>query len=795
MKRRMRLRRSLAAKARGGGKVATMAQKFQGRHDDNDVVASTVSASLKSDSTEKMSETSSPPPSQSLPPTSMVGKQTVSQSTPLRVGSVPTSLLQPPVPLAGEDERKPAPQFQVKSSSSSESANSSLVSSSSSQTHPTFSTNEGQDTEQLRSERDDLHDKLKQYETDFVATHGREVKTFDDLKPVAQLYRRYLAIKKECAQRAKEKKTPANASNTSDSRNALSPAPPCSSASRTPSLEQISEGPSEHEVEETDSQSSPFGSTAKSSGSDTEDGADIYRKDKYIAIEPEKNFTEPKHFASSKSKSNPYHTRSGDDVVTAVVVSAVAAILSHDTSHKVEDPGDVVLIPGEETSSFCQAAEKEEDSIGSEPSTEPGYIASSCHQPFDEIMRPPPPRMSPEASMEETPEQSRKLCLQNVEESPTGVASFLDMFACKSQGDKASQYSSRPVSVEENYSFVQSVITELGSSQLDSTSTSFATPLASNATEKKKIDEENDMSTDLTFATREEPEDWAKMVDEMVQSLEDDVVGIQRSIDDSFGRHSDSGGNIASDKLRADASASKMSLVLVELDLLKAEFGGISKELASSKDRIKQLEIGIKGRDQAIAALQLQRDLAQADVKHLQDKLSRMQKEAAVNNSTNEKKMKSKDAQIARLNSTINKLRRELGIAKEAATTPGEDVGSLPLSLEARQIISGNVIPKTVCTRASGSRPSSPLYPDDEMDFTGGTNKNQKRNYLLAELASPVKPNQRSRAIDICKKHNKDVTDPSISSSINPSDHSETSSALEEALKYIRSFNAGFNAT
>ena len=398
MKRRMRLRRSLAAKARGGGKVATMAQKFQERHDDNDVVASTVSALLKSDSTEKMSETSSPPPSQSLPPTSMVGKQTVSQSTPIRVGSGPKSLLQPPVPLAGEDERKPAPQFQVNSSSSSKSANSSLVSSSSSQTRPTFSTNEGKDPEQLRSERDDLHAKLKQYETDFVATHGREVKTFDDLKPVAQLYRRYLAIKKECSQRIKEKKTPANASNTSDLHYATSPAPPPSSSLKTPSLEQISEVPSEHEVGETDRQSSPWGSTAGSSGSDTEDGADIYRKDEYIAIELEKKFTEAKHSASSKSKSNPYHTRNGDDVVTAVVVSAVAAILSHDRRHKVEDPGDVVLIPGEETSSFCQAAEGEEDSIGSEPSTEPGYIASSFHQPFDEIMRPPPPRMSREGN-------------------------------------------------------------------------------------------------------------------------------------------------------------------------------------------------------------------------------------------------------------------------------------------------------------------------------------------------------------------------------------------------------------
>ena len=784
MKRRMRLRRSLAAKARGGGKVATMAQKFQERHDDNDVVASTVSALLKSDSTEKMSETSSPPPSQSLPPTSMVGKQTVSQSTPIRVGSGPKSLLQPPVPLAGEDERKPAPQFQVNSSSSSKSANSSLVSSSSSSL-----TKEGKDTEQLRSERDDLHAKLKQYETDFVATHGREVKAFDDLKPVAQLYRRYLAIKKECSQRIKEKKTPANASNTSDLHYATSPAPPPSSSLKTPSLEQLSEVPSEHEVGETDRQSSPGGSTAGSSGSDTEDGADIYRKDEYVAIEPEKKFTEPKHSASSKSKSKSYHTRNGDDVITAVVVSAVAAILSHDRRHKVEDPGDVVLIPGEETSSFCQAAEREEDSIGSEPSTEPGYIASSFRQPFDEIMRPPPPRMSREASMEETPEQSRKLCLQNDEESPTGVASFLDMFACKSQGDKASQCSSRSVSVEENHSSVQSVITEhLGSSQLDSTSTSFATPLASNATEKKRIDEEKDMSTNLTFATTEEPEDWAKMVDEMVQSLEDDAVGIQRSIDDSFGLHSDSGGN------RADASASKMSLVLVELDLLKAEFDGISKKLASSKDRIKQLEIGIKGRDQAIAALQLERDLAQADVKHLQDKLSRMQKESAVNNSTNRKKMKSKDDQIARLNSTINKLRREFGIAKEAATL-GEDVGSLPLSIEERQIISGNVLPKTVCTRASGSRPSSPLYPDDEMDFTGATINNQIQKDLLAELASPAKPNQRSRAIDICKKHNKEVTEPSISSSSNPSDHSETASALEEALKYIRSFNAGFNAT
>jgi len=944
MKRKMQLRKSLAAKARGGGKVATMVQKFQEeQHAEEEDLNETSGSHAGDMEVEKMSELSP------TPPQPMVDEQTTPPSTPPRVQSEPESPCQSPSP-APEEEQKPASpsssqKEEIKPSSSFESTTSSHMSYSSSQTHSTYSTLstahsgaaadntdiQSQDIQKLRSERDDLHTKLKKYETDFVATHGREVETFDDLEPVAHMYRQYVAAKKECTRRTKKKASAKSANTSTNSPSAVSPARR-SSSNGIPALDRISEVSSEHEVTDKHEQPSSRISIG-SSASHNEDDVGIYRRDEYVAIEPEKSCVETNRPLSSKSNAKSHRPNGHADTKNDndVVVSAVAAILEYDRRHKVEDPGDIVLIPGEESSSFCQAAEREEDSIASEPSSEPGHIAPSPHQPFDEIIRPQPSRMSREASAAETPERSnrskklrRQIAQNEKKKSPASVASLsvekrprrlgarpmlstddndkhlampkepppllsvvssasssgimhhseaespttpisyrsssktplllspltscladdasnfsahfigsadelhndtdgtptiarirqsatssrnvsrsryqsaVDALTCRpresdigsidSEGppevcrtdvckvatpDKASQYSSQPMPIEGANSFIV------------------------NVAEKNMIEEKEeeggggggeDNMPDLTFATLEEAT-WTKMVDEMVKSLEDDVD----ENEDSLGEQSDPS-NVASANMKADASASKMSLLVEELDSLKAEFDGISKELSSSNCRLKQLELDIEERDQMISTLQLERDLAQADVKHLQDKLSRMKKVMKMKNGSNRKKIKSKDAQIALLHSTIDKLIHELNVSKQAASL-GNGVVVVPPSTdegqrrEDQKIISGNANPRS--SWLDESRVSSPLHPDDEMDDdpqNRGMEKEQMQEDLLATLVLPAKSNQRSRAIDICKKNNRKLTEPS-SSSTKPSDYSESASSFEEALEYIQSFN------
>ncbi|GMH99871.1 hypothetical protein TrST_g9156 [Triparma strigata] len=50
--------------------------------------------------------------------------------------------------------------------------------------------------EQLKLEKAQLHQKLRAFEKDFVEKQGRQVSSFNDIKPVAGLYRRYKELKK-----------------------------------------------------------------------------------------------------------------------------------------------------------------------------------------------------------------------------------------------------------------------------------------------------------------------------------------------------------------------------------------------------------------------------------------------------------------------------------------------------------------------------------------------------------------------------------------------------------------------
>ena len=48
----------------------------------------------------------------------------------------------------------------------------------------------------LRQEKGQLHQTLRSYERNFFQTHGRQVSSFEDIRPVAAQYRRYKEIKR-----------------------------------------------------------------------------------------------------------------------------------------------------------------------------------------------------------------------------------------------------------------------------------------------------------------------------------------------------------------------------------------------------------------------------------------------------------------------------------------------------------------------------------------------------------------------------------------------------------------------
>ena len=54
----------------------------------------------------------------------------------------------------------------------------------------------GNHLHKLKVEKASLHQKLRAYEKEFVRNEGRQVSSFQDIKPVAGLYRRYKEIKK-----------------------------------------------------------------------------------------------------------------------------------------------------------------------------------------------------------------------------------------------------------------------------------------------------------------------------------------------------------------------------------------------------------------------------------------------------------------------------------------------------------------------------------------------------------------------------------------------------------------------
>ena len=224
----------------------------------------------------------------------------------------------------------------------------------------------------------------------------------------------------------------------------------------------------------------------------------------------------------------------------------------------------------------------------------------------------------------------------------------------------------------------------------------------------------------------------------------------------------------------------------------------VSKELTLSNDRLKQLERDVEEREQTIATLQLERDLAQADVKHLQDKISRLEKETKEANAINRRKLKQKDAQITLLNNTIEKLKQELDSAKDRATKSDNGIHHLPLTiLSSTGNHESHSIPKTITPQpqALNDRNPSPLHPDDELDDDIYNSKDidQPNQYEITELPLltlfPI-PDQKSRAIDICRRNNRLSSESPISISSNGLELSETSSSLEEALEFVRTFSA-----
>ena len=253
------------------------------------------------------------------------------------------------------------------------------------------------DTEKLQSEKNHLHAKLQAYEADFVATHGREVKSYQDLEPVASLYRRYLTVKKEVARRGKGK-----VSNESGAEN---PIPyHCRQSSEGASLSSPPDVISEARPEQEETTEEGDGRGLGGPGShDDIDKRCVYQRDGHIVVEPRKKTSAVSYKPTGQAmqkKNKKKSKRGGSDSDTDTVVAAVAAILDNDKRHKVGDPGDIVLT---------------DDS--SSNASEPGRIVtSSVAQPFDEVF--PRDEIMPHVqprrqrrggwSNETTPERSNK---------------------------------------------------------------------------------------------------------------------------------------------------------------------------------------------------------------------------------------------------------------------------------------------------------------------------------------------------------------------------------------------------
>lgn len=767
-----------------------------------------------------------------------------------------------------------------------------------------------QDTRRLKSEKEDLYAQLQKYETDFVATHGREVATYKDLEPVATLYRRYLTIKKECARRHNEilyrqQRLSADGASLTDPR----------------PLGRISETPSENEAAEDDAAS---GHGIGRLGSN-DDSTCVYQEDVYVSINPLKAEASPtiptsKYLAEQNRKDK--KSNEGVDDRLDEVVAAVAAILENDGRNNVEDPGDFVLIPGEEDNSFCCYMDKNDnDSIDSDPGR---IYSSSQFQPFDEasaqedkIMRPAPPGADWRGgkSNETTPERSNKKGkdglllskgspasvaflstkethhrlgtspLRSTDEhlgvtgeppqlrsvfssassagilhpSETGGAhakkdsyssssrifparspwsacfadnasvlsdefdenphststvvrirqtatssrnvprsnqrSIAGIFSCKpkdadlvsiesggapegckidvckaaTSGDKTNAaYSSKPMRIDGANSFLDSVAEKKAVEKDEGEAVRISPPPFTEEAPvshvaSETIQKEEEEMTDITFPTFPEEATWSNMVDEMMKTLEDDAI-LAKKGEPSLRNESEH----ISFNVRAANSACELSLVMDELDSLKADFDGISKELESSNARIKQLELDVDERDLTIATLQLERDLAQADVQHLQNKLSSLEREKKMNHATSRRKLKAKDAEIARLYDTIEKLVQEFDSASKRVAKYDEDNVDAPPIAKIRE---RHIVPRA-SQQKNGAQ--SPLYPDDEVDHpddevndntllhTNTNPGNDPAQPVMLEssrLPPPSKKDKVSRALDICRKYNKAITE------------------------------------
>ena len=875
IQRKLQLRKSLAAKAKSGGKVASMVQKLQEHHEKEDG-ESAESANIQvveiEEGGSEMSSiydfVSSPPPPPPLPKPLDAEQTEMEESAPRPSAETPAA-----------DHK--VLDLIVLSSSVSQEQNSDAASEAGSNILPLKEVH-AKDMEKLRSEKNDLHAKLQAYEADFVANHGREVETHQDLEPVAQLYTRYLAVKKEVAQRNKEK---LSTKSTKNSRSTNRRHTSQEAALSSPLDITIEAQPAqEKSTEEGDA----TGLERIGSREDSENSCDL-QADSYIAVESRKKTTVVSSKPAGQAKPG---KQGGGDSDADIVVAAVAAILDNDKRNKVDDPGHFVQIPEEE----------DDDSIASEPGR---ITTSSVAQPFDEI--------SQGDEIMSTPERLNKANSRN-KGSPAGVASLSadelpqrigarpllstdgdipeapplsfrsfsrtvprecpwpacladdgsilsaqstcssgsandfdndtyctpamerirqtapssrniprsnqprsigDILTCKprdedigsidsgggplevckpdvckapASGSKSNPYTSKPMPIGEANSFIAS-ITEKKTVQRENAYTSKAMSIDEansfivDITGKKTIQKEEEQMTDITFPSIQEEETWSNMVDEMMKTLEEDVASAKKT---TTSQNPDTSDNIASDQLQANASASKLAFAMEELDSLKAEFDGISKKLTISNDHLKELERRVEERDQTIATLQLERDLAQADVKYLNVKLKRLEDETEEANAITRRTMKKKDAQIALLQRTIEKLIEKLKQEPNAGNI-------LPTVTSSKSNADSQSNPNTITPKpmATKFRSPSPLHPDDELDDDLQSNKgidetSQNQLTELSLLSSPLKADQKSRAIDICRRNNKQISISNINNG-----EKLSSPMVEEALSFVRGLREG----
>ena len=362
--------------------------------------------------------------------------------------------------------------------------------------------------------------------------------------------------------------------------------------------------------------------------------------------------------------------------------------------------------------------------------------------------------------------------------------------------------------------------------------------------------------TEITLdATFDDLPLWTKMVDEMMKSIDDGsiyekpptkehrktepAVAAVTIADDSEGIPAG---------VQKDAGESKLALALQELDALKNDFASISEELDLSKARLKRLESVVEEKDEIISLLQLERNLAQADVKHLREEIHRLEQSSRAKGDEERTDIPctspscttcdAKDKEIQSLRAALEEAKKKSDATSTVhvpklvphqmtsdavydSVPSDEDSGDgrasrlyeHHISSVTRPVIGETEVsvdvPSTQSTHltsdskdSDGSRRDSitVIIPDNtKADESKPSDDTEVRNALISQFKTRHSGKNRALALDICrKKHPEKISSHSLFDEV-PDDEEETPSdkdnedIVNEALAYFHSFAIDMN--